>query len=1493
MTNVGGQETPKSDTATFYYKSGTSLPFRQELEINLHKPLAPRSPPTPQLEKQISSADTFTNILKQRSAVYKETAMVVLDVRGKEFSAVTWDKLLARAEAIGLYLQNKHKLPRGERICLVYKNDEMIEFTMALMACFMGGYVAVPIPHYGKEKDIFEMMNQSVPSLALLSDTASKRFDTLRENLGAGNYPWPLVASSKTFTPREHELAYVEFSKSPSGEYKGVVLSHKTLFHQMHTIETIVSLRPGLEHPIRRSLKGFSRHKQVVLSTLSLLSSVGLIIGCLFQIYTGNLLVWAPQEVMETPGLYANIVTRHRVNGLLADYIGLKEVIFDYQRRPNETRTFNNKVKVDLACVKWCLVNASTIDGEFLNLVSERWLRPLGCTSPQTAVCPMLTLSDFGGMVIAMRDWLGPVPELTVSKAESSELSEVMIDRKALMHNMVKLVSTKVSPSQKDTSTALRIGSFGHPIPDSTLAIVNPETYILANRMEVGEIWIDSLCLSGGMFEGFNAKIRAQNQAIFHAQCFDENGLINKQFLRTGLLGFTHDGKLYVIGLYEDRIRQNIDPKDTGPLAAVAERDEEGNELMLGNGSTTYHYTYHLSSTIAEKVREVYDCTFFDLNINDEYLPIAIVETNINDTFMPSMDLLLDTLDGVCLKVYQVLRKTHNLHLYCVMATEKNELPRILRSGGNEIANMISKRLFQDGNLRKAHFVKFDFKSSLTKIPCGDDLIGGIWSPYSSFARSARLLLHLMQVSSIDYREHTLDAKYKARLTDFKSILDILKFRFGSQGDEAAFHYIGSSEKDNVKISWKKLEAYIYGVCTYILTKTPLKSGDHVILMYSLSIDYIVAVYACFMLGMVPIPMTPFDSQRLKDEYPAFIATIKSYGVRALFVNDDIEKSFKFHALGDALKRTAPNLHVKSTSGLHKTKPMHSGKLHAMIADYQAKARFRDEETMCMIWLHPEMRNIGAAMNHKSLVGLCKVFKETFEMANDPMLGCVRHSSGIGFLQSVLMGVFLGSTTYLLSPVTFRDYPLSLFMVLSKYKIRDTFVTNNMLMHSVAHVKLGAFKLHGLKNMMVYDEGRTNPIDLTHVAKHFASSGLLSTAMASVYSHALNPLIASRSFMPSAPLKLYLDPVTLSKGMVKLVNPSETPYHIAVQDSGVVPVCTEIVIVNPETCKICREGEIGEIWVCSEGNLTSFTNGTTVPKDYFRLSQLNGKIVDGNPRMTYLRTGDLGFLYSLDLKGATGSKPVQPLYVLGNIADTFESLGLHHFSFDVEQTISDSHRNIFRNGVFRCNGYIIAVVETDRELHQAALVPVIINKVFTKHRLIIDIVSFVAKNTLPLSQLRILQRSKIISSYIGKEKEAKRIPLLVSFGTNYGEPAMVKVIKDIDELAPIDSEIQSIYSSDSRLTHNTVSHSLRYAPSETTELDDDSSSFDFRGPLQTDDCSLTPAVSADTPEDQSLHDFDEMEYNSESEDEILEWYGSDTGSVEENYAGPKLSVVNV
>ncbi|RLV96660.1 hypothetical protein JA1_000222 [Spathaspora sp. JA1] len=1402
----------------------------------LEKPLNPRRS-LESMRQQDDSTDLVT-ILKARSILYKsEVAFQVLDIRGKEVNSITWEKLYLKA--IKICYEILHKLPgltNNDTIVLLYKDGEVTEFVVALFGCFMAGITVIPIHQDISLSEVLGIIKLTSTKLLLYSETVAKELDRLNTPNQPINWPsklirwrttefgsakkseltwWQLKQRSKPGKNLDQNLAYVEFSRSPLGELRGIALSRKTISHQMNCLNVTLSSLPPGTNMLHRSFTQYQRNCKVVLATLDIRFSIGIIMGVLFTIYSGNLHIWAPQRVMEIQGLYANIITKFKASLLLADYIGLKRVTYDYQQAPNVTRYFSKTQRVDFSCVKWVLVNALTIDGEFMEILSHRYLRPLGCQSPDNAIIPMLTLSDYGGMVISLRDWIGGKDRLGIASGEPNDddnnLSSVLIDKESLSRNIINIVETNPHVFEDQIShDLLRVDAFGYPIPDATLVVVNPESSILVSKGELGEIWIDSPCLSGG----FYGSMRKESKSIFRAKCRGAFGYLESEFLRTGLLGFTYNGKVYVLGLYEDRIRQRISWIDQKLYSKL------NRQLIIGNNGSRYHYSFHLLATLAREVKQVYDCTIFDIFIGNEYLPVAIIETEVvrkivdeesatttgdnattnsnttnnaaADDYSGAVPLNEPVLNAIAQKCFDTLYKRHFLRLYCVLVVDCDTLPKIMRSGGREIANMLCKKRFLEGSLR-GEFVKFFVRKSISMIPHGEDIIGGIWSPYVSKLRNLALTNFPNQISNVDYRVNSIDDKTGAPLTDFKTIIDILKFRVAKSGDATAYLDSSNNNHKSKPLSWKKLEHRIYAVCNYLIEKAAIKPGQYVILMYSLSEEFVIAVYACLMCGIIPIPILPFDSNRIGEDFPAFIGVIKDFDISEILVNDEVEKFLKNGPVADSLKKIShkrvKSLRIKNTVKL--TKLNNIASLNSKIATYQAAVKFRDSTTPAMVWLNftSDHYRVGSILTHENIIGICKVFKETCNLTSQtPIVGCVRHASGIGFIQAVLLGVFLGTTTYLISPVSYAENPLQFFLTLAKYKVKDVFVTEQMLKYAAIKFTPKGFNLSNLKNMMISSENQRVEIDfLRKISKIFNATKLNAGAMSTVYNNHFNPMISTRSYMTVAPVDLYLDPIALRQGYISVVNQADFPNALHIQDSGMIPVCTEIVIVNPETRMICKEGEFGEIWVKSDANLSCFTNGPKGPLDNLSQAQFNA-VIEGGDGKKYARTGDLGFLHHIsitknnesDVSNSSNITSFQPLFVLGKIADTFEVMGLHHFPIDIENTIESCHQDIYNNGscVFKCLDYTIVVCESKRTKYYSSLVPLIVNTVFSKHHIIIDIVAFIRKGEFPISRLGTKQRARIVDAWVQGV-----IPLTASYGVNYGENSMIKLIKDIDVVA--------------------------------------------------------------------------------------------------------------
>ncbi|KAI7063631.1 AMP-binding protein, partial [Hortaea werneckii] len=291
-------------------------------------------------------------------------------------------------------IRDKSNLYRGDRVALVYRDTEVIDFAIALLGCFIAGVVAVPINNVDDYQKLSLLLTTTQSHLALTTDNNLKIF---QRDISAQKLKWPPgVEWWKTnefgsYHPKKKDeaaplqvpdLAYIEFSRAPTGDLRGVVLSHRTIMHQMACLSAMVSTIPASEgSDTYSSLRGAdgtflapraSKGTETILSYLDPREGVGLILGVLMGVYGGHTTVWLESKTVDTPGMYAHLISKYRATLLAADYPGLKRAAYNYQQDPMATRNFTKKMEPNFSALKLCLIDTLTVDSEFHDILADR-----------------------------------------------------------------------------------------------------------------------------------------------------------------------------------------------------------------------------------------------------------------------------------------------------------------------------------------------------------------------------------------------------------------------------------------------------------------------------------------------------------------------------------------------------------------------------------------------------------------------------------------------------------------------------------------------------------------------------------------------------------------------------------------------------------------------------------------------------------------------------------------------------------------------------------------------------------------------------------------------------------------------------------------------------------------------------------------------------------------------------------------------------------------
>lgn len=1473
-----------------------SLPSNEVSGVSYNPmiPLLPR-------EQSPFSFDSWSSILRGRFEHYSaETAIVNVNLKGKETS-ISWDKLYLRAEKVA-HVLHKDRLHNMDKVLLWYNRTEIIEFTVALLGCFVAGMVAVPISFETYSlNEIVEIIKLTNSKHLLISNDCYSQVDNLHSTSNHAKVKviksdffskinfiktddLGIYSKAKSSAPKFDvpEVSYIEFTRTPLGRLSGVLMKHKILSNQFKTLANIINSR-SMPHwkknnVIRPIHKKESYTRYTILNSLDPTRSTGLVLGTVFNVFSGNLLVSIDHRLLQKAGSYENMIDRYKADILLNDQLQLKQVVINYLDDPQST--ISKKHRIELSCIKCCLTSCTTIDTEVTDMIVNKWLKNLGCLDATISYSPILTLLDFGGVFLSVRDQVGNLDNFQVHDPKLRLHDELFVNKEKLRGNVVEPSVTAMMNSSNSFKDYLRLATFGYPIPDATVCVVNPDDNTLVPDLTVGEIWAHSESLTDEFFQMdritdfvFRAKLNYPKMFSFlspeGASSVERerlNTIMNVcpssiTFLRTKLMGFVHNGKVYVLSLVEDMFLQNQLVRlpnwaHTSDLNKVNQLNEDSNSAAQRSYNGSYpkirrvvqtYYLQQVTETVVRTVNTVLEVSAFELNHNkDEHFLAVVVESFLARTVateepLPATiaerqkEVLQKKMNDVTEQIYRILWIFHRIQPFCVIMVSPDSLPR--RYCSLEIANSTVEKKFFSGEL-DAKFVKFQVDNVvLDFLPHSQYYNESIFSGHLSSLRRSALAEAFreantpsvdsgLQISGIDYRDTSVDLKSGVVLTDYDNILQVLESRFKNGPNYLSFsdgsESTGSSNENNThkKLTWCLFETIVASFIKKIVgSKSPLKAGDRVIIMCDNSVEYVAMVLACMYCNFIIIPYPVLNENDAESSTRKFANVVRAYGVSRIFTD---ARTFNLLDNGITISKALKKYKhlfpkISNFSKVKKKSGITINTFKNLLKEKYARKPGTDPAAVpCVVWIDDQndaKSNIFVNMTHSALMKSCKILKETLQLsASHPLFSLSGHTHSMGFIMSCILGIYVGCPTKLFSLPEVSSDPRAFMLALQNSKVKDLYLQVDafrMLIEKANSLVTSKFKpkvnkkssastirpdvFKNVSNIMIPFTGRPEFSEIEILLRRNSAIVLNLTQLNYVYHHHFNSFISLRSYLCIPPVNLYLNPVALREGTVEIVESSVAASGnlLRVQDSGIVPVCTDVSIVNPETNLPCFEGEFGEIWCCSEANAYGYSicndvldmNSSkplrSLIKDPFITDQFKSKLKgEADKGLTYLRTGDLGFMKKMPCVDAQGNTvELRLLFVLGSINETVEILGLTHFVRDLEKTVSLAHRDIDDCIIAKAGGLLVCLIKCNKnsQVKYPNLTALIASELLKNHGVILDLCAFVKKGTITPNDW---PRNRVT---VMRQWFDQTLTVDEQFGINFGENISMYLLSEFEK----------------------------------------------------------------------------------------------------------------
>jgi amino acid adenylation domain-containing protein len=470
----------------------------------------------------VPEAATFGDLLRWRATHQPDDLAYTFLDNGEDLAShLTYRELDLRARRIAALL--RQECEPGDRALLLYPAS--LEYIAAFFGCLYAGVIAVPAyqPRMTRLNRSYVRLEaiarDARPSVALTpTNLSANSTHRLTQEVAFRDIKWIATAALSDDAPPDPEplpvddqtLAFLQYTSGTTGTAKGVMVSHVNLMHNQRLMRQAFQLDEA----------------STIVGWLPMFHDMGLVGNMLHPIYVGaRCVLMSPISFLQRPLRWLKAISTYQ-----ATTSGGPNFAYDLCVRKI---TDAERETLDLSSWQVAFNGAEPIRSQTLERFSATFE---SCGFKRTAFYPCYGLAEASLIVSGGAKQAEPV--MRSFSAGALEKGEAVAD-------------------DEEARPLRTLVGCGQTLADQQIAVVDTETLNPCAPGVVGEIWV----CGGSVAQGYWNRPEESEQT-FRARLADDAAV---SFLRTGDLGFEHEGELFIVGRLKDLIiirGRNHHPQD-------------------------------------------------------------------------------------------------------------------------------------------------------------------------------------------------------------------------------------------------------------------------------------------------------------------------------------------------------------------------------------------------------------------------------------------------------------------------------------------------------------------------------------------------------------------------------------------------------------------------------------------------------------------------------------------------------------------------------------------------------------------------------------------------------------------------------------------------------------------------------------------------------------------------------------------------------------------